>query len=85
VATIQIEHVPDHVYDNLGRRAASAGQSHQEYVLAILESEAGAPTLDEVLDRAASDSGGSFSLDEAATAVREERDRPTCTFELFEG
>lgn len=56
------------------RRAANAGMSLQEYLLAKLASDAATPTLDELLDQAGSRSGGTAPLAEAVDAVRAERD-----------
>lgn len=72
--TIQVKHVPEDVHATLRRRAASAGQSLQEYVLARLAAEARVPTLEEVLDRAGGRAGGRAPLDMAAKAVRADRD-----------
>lgn len=56
------------------RRAASAGMSLQEYLLARLEQDAHTPTLDEVLDRAGGRAGGHVALETAVRTVRAERD-----------
>jgi len=72
--SIQVKSVPDHVHATLRRRAAVAGQSLQDYLLALLRAEADAPTLDEVLDRVEHRSGGRIGLAEAAGAVRADRD-----------
>ncbi len=75
MATVQVKHVPDEVHAVLRRRAAAAGQSLQEYLLARLVEDAQQETLDEVLDRAGSQAGGSLTLAHAAEVVREDRDR----------
>ena len=62
--SIQIKDVPAGVHATLRRRAAVAGQSLQEYLLGRLIEDAEMPTLDEVLDRAGSDSGGHFTSEE---------------------
>ena len=72
--SIQIKAVPDDVHAVLRRRAAAAGQSMQEYLLKRLSEDASGPTVDEVLDRAGTRTGGSLSLEEAARLVRAERD-----------
>jgi antitoxin FitA len=72
--SIQVKDVPDAVHATLRRRAAAAGMSLQEYLLARLELDAGTPTLDEVLDRAGGRSGGLVPLDAAVEAVRADRD-----------
>jgi plasmid stability protein len=73
--SVQVKDVPDDVHATLRRRAAAAGQSLQEYLLERLTEEAATPTLEEVLDRAGSRSGGSVSFKAAVKAVRAERDR----------
>ncbi|HEY6532976.1 MAG TPA: hypothetical protein VIY72_11765 [Acidimicrobiales bacterium] len=72
--SIQVKDVPDEVHATLRRRAAAAGMSLQEYLLARLELEASTPTLDEVLDRAGDRAGGSAPLKAAVQAVRADRD-----------
>lgn len=59
----------------LRQRAARAHQSLQEYLRSRLIEEASMPTLDEVLERAGSRSGGSLPLAAAVDAVRSDRDR----------
>ncbi len=72
--SIQVKDVPDDVHATLRRRAAAAGQSLQEYLLAQLIIDAHTPTLDEVLDRADSRAGGRASFKAATKAVRADRD-----------
>jgi len=74
VPSIQVKDVPADVHATLRRRAAAAGQSLQEYLLAHLIEEAHTPTLDEVLDRAGGRSGGQVGFQAAVDAVRAERD-----------
>jgi antitoxin FitA len=74
VPSIQVKDVPDDVHAVLRRRAAIAGQSLQEYLLALLTEEAGRPTLEEILDRAGSRAGGRAGFEVAVTAVRSDRD-----------
>lgn len=70
---IQIRHVPDHVHRRLKARAAEAGLSLSDYLLAEIRSLAEAPTPDELWERV--QSRGSVELDEsAADAVRAERE-----------
>jgi antitoxin FitA len=66
--------VPERPHAVLRKRAAAAHQSLQEYLLQHLIEEADRPTLDEVLQRAGSRSGGSFSLDEINAIVRADRE-----------
>jgi plasmid stability protein len=74
VPSIQVKDVPEDVHATLRRRAAAAGKSLQEYLLAQLVDEANTPTLDELLDRAEGRAGGRAGLKAAAKAVRAERD-----------
>jgi len=78
---IQIRNVPNEVHEVYKRRAAAAGKSLQEYLLADLTAQAGRPTMQEVLDRIATRKGGRITGAEAAEMVRDERDarswRPT--------
>ena len=72
--SIQVKNVPDDVHGILRVRAARAGQSMQEYLLELLSTAAREPTLDEVLARAASRSGGRAPLAETTALIRQERD-----------
>jgi antitoxin FitA len=74
VPSIQVKDVPPEVHATLRRRAAAAGKSLQEYLLARLEEEAATPTLDEILDRAGGRAGGKVPLESAVAIVRAERD-----------
>lgn len=73
--SVQIKNVPPDVHSALRRRAATAGQSLQEYLLAQLKRQAQEETLDEVLDRAGERTGGSLDLAFAAETLRDERKR----------
>ena len=72
--SIQVKDVPDDVHATLRRRAAVAGQSLQEYLLARLVDDASTPTVDEVLERAGGRAGGRAELAAAVRAVRRDRD-----------
>ncbi len=72
--SIQVKDVPEDVHATLRSRAAAAGMSLQEYLLARLMEEARTPTLDEVLDRAGGRAGGKATLRTAAKAIRRARD-----------
>jgi antitoxin FitA len=74
VPSIQVKDVPDDVHATLRRRAAAAGQSLQEYLLARLIDDAHTPTLDEVLDRAGGRAGGRAGFEAATKAIRADRD-----------
>jgi antitoxin FitA len=73
VPSIQVKDVPEDVHATLRRRAATAGQSLQEYLLARLTEEARAPTLEELFGRVEHRTGGRVDLETAANAVRAER------------
>jgi plasmid stability protein len=69
MSSVQIKNVPAQTHAVLRQRAAAAHQSLQEYLLGRLIDEASKPTLDEILDRAGSRSGGSVSFDDAVVAL----------------
>jgi plasmid stability protein len=73
--TLQVRHVPDETHAVLRKRAAEAGMSLQEFVLALLNDFAVRPTLAEVLSRAGRRAGGRVGLARAAAQLRTERDR----------
>ena len=72
--SVQIKNVPDDVHQVLRQRAAKAGQSQQEYLLALLVKSARTPTLDEVFDRIDRDSGSRLTLEFAVESIRADRD-----------
>jgi plasmid stability protein len=72
--TVQIKNVPPDVHQTLRRRAAQAGQSLQEYTLALLSDHACKPTLEEVFAQIDQRSGGWITMREAAEWIRAERD-----------
>lgn len=74
MTSIQVKDVPAEVHATLRTRAAAAGMSLQEYLLARLVDDASTPTIDEVLGRAGGRAGGHATLSSAAEAVRSERD-----------
>lgn len=71
--SVQIKDVPEHTHAVLRERAARAHQSLQEYLRRQLIEQASQPTLDEVLARAASRSGGSAPVSVVVEALREDR------------
>ena len=73
--SVQVKHVPDDVHRELRRRAAAAGQSLQEYLLALLTDTARSESLEAVLERASQRAGGSLPYSFAANAVRQEREQ----------
>lgn len=72
--SIQVKDVPDQVHAELRRRAAIAGKSLQEYLLAHLIDEASQPSVDELLNQISQRSGGHVSFRFASEAIRSERD-----------
>lgn len=72
---VQVRNVPDETHRVLRRRAAEAGMSLQEYLLAVLNDYAARPTVAEVMARAGGRSGGKVGLAAAAHDLRAERDR----------
>ena len=73
--TMQIKNLPPDVHRTFQRRAAEAGQSLQEYMLARLTEEARTPTLEELFARVGQRSGGSLSLENVVEGIREDRER----------
>jgi antitoxin FitA len=73
--SIQVKDVPEEVHSVLRRRAAAAGQSLQEYLLARLRDDAYTPTVDELFERIEHRTAGEVGFAEAARAVRLDRAR----------
>ena len=73
--SVQIKNVPPDVHRTLRTRAAEAGQSLQEYLLARLVEDASRPTLEEVLRRVGERTGGRVTFADAVEALREDRGR----------
>lgn len=71
--TVQIKDVPEDTHAVLRRRAVAARQSLQEYLRSRLIEEAGAPTVDEVLERAGGRAGGSVPFSAAVEAIQQDR------------
>jgi plasmid stability protein len=72
--TLQIRHVPDEVHRILKARAALAGMSLSEYMLAELRRTTQQPTRDEVLESLRRRERADLPVP-AADIVRESRDR----------
>lgn len=70
---VQIRDVPDDVHAALARRAATAGQSLQQYLMGQLEAIAAMPTVDEVLDRIEERAAGHLTTTAAVDALDAER------------
>jgi antitoxin FitA len=72
--SVQIKNVPEDVHRILRSRAAAAGQSLQEYLLALLVDEARMLPPDVFFDRISGRTGGSLSVEDAVKWIREDRD-----------
>ena len=70
---VQIRNVPDALHRQLKVRAADAGQTLSDYLLAELERLAARPTRDEMLSRLHSRRRVTLKT-AAATVIREERE-----------
>jgi plasmid stability protein len=75
VPSVQIKNVPEDVHRVMRRRAAAAGQSLQEYLLARLVADASEEPIEEVLARIGQRSGGRVGFDFTVDALRDERER----------
>lgn len=73
--SLQVRNVSERTHAVLRRRAAEAGMSLQEYLLATLDDLAERPSVEEVLARAGGRSGGRVRLADAAKDLRAERGR----------
>lgn len=71
---VQVRNVPNDVHKALKQRAASAGMSLSQFLLAEITRVAQRPAMGEVFDRAGRSSGGA-SLEDAMEAVRADRDQ----------
>ena len=72
---IQIRNVPDEVHEVYRRRAAAAGQSLQEYLLADLTRQASRPTMEEAMARIADHARGStVTREDVLISLREDRE-----------
>ena len=78
MATIQIKHIPDDVHRKLRTRAASAGQSLQQYMLDVVCRQAEIATIEELMarKRAEAIAFGEIDLDPEliVEVIRTERD-----------
>jgi len=72
--TIQIRNVPDDIHRTLKSRAAAAGTSLSDYLLAEVVRVAERPPLADVLSRAGTRHGGA-PVESIVDAVRSGRDR----------
>ncbi|MDO8389192.1 MAG: hypothetical protein Q7V57_01785 [Actinomycetota bacterium] len=70
---VLVRDLPDDVHASLQRRAASAGQSLQQYLATELTRLASMPTMDDVLARISRRNGGRVGLERAVADLDEER------------
>jgi len=70
---VLIRGVPDQVHARLQARASARGQSLQQYLAAEMDRLARRPSMDEVLERIASRSGGQVGLEQAVADLDAER------------
>lgn len=70
---VQIRNVPDTLHRKLKARAAGAGQTLSDYLLAEMERLAALPTREQMLERIRSRTRVSLKTS-AAAVIREERD-----------
>lgn len=70
---IQVRHVPEALHRKLKARAATAGQTLSDYLLAEMARLAARPTREEMLDRLHGRSRVNLTT-AAATIIREERE-----------
>lgn len=72
MASVLVRDLPDEVHRELVRRAAASGQSLQHYLAGQLTQLVETPTLEDVLQRIESRSGGRVGA-EAVTDLADER------------
>ena len=75
MTNVLVRDLTEETHRELLRRAQERGQSLQQYLAAELTRLAVSPTLDDVLRRIETRSGGRVGLDQAATDLAEERSR----------
>ncbi len=73
---IQIRNVPDDLHRKLKARAALAGMTLSDYLLAEIRQSAEQPTMEEFRQRLAGRAPTPDLLPSPAEIIREERDRP---------
>ncbi|HEV7208163.1 MAG TPA: hypothetical protein VGN54_05405 [Mycobacteriales bacterium] len=72
---VLIRDVPEHVHARLQTRAEGHGQSLQQYLVGELRRLVERPSMDEVLARIATRSGGRIGLEQAVQDLTVDRDR----------
>lgn len=71
--TIQIKHVSERTHAELRRRAEASHQSLQQYLLQLLDEQAGRPSLDDWLDDLPMAESEPVDLSELTEAIRLDR------------
>lgn len=71
---VLIRNLPDDVHATLQRRAADAGMSLQQFLSSELAHLARTPTMEDVLDRIRTRSGGRVGFQSAVDDLRAERE-----------
>jgi plasmid stability protein len=72
---VLVRDLPEPVHAELSRRARRKGQSLQQYLVAELTRLTSTPSLEEVLERVESRSGGRVGLEQAVADLRADRSR----------
>lgn len=70
---VLVRDLPDEVHAGLQRRAATAGQSLQQYLVTELTRLASMPTMNDVLARISRRHGGRVGFDRAVADLDKER------------
>ncbi|MGH3502008.1 MAG: FitA-like ribbon-helix-helix domain-containing protein [Nocardioidaceae bacterium] len=73
MSNVLVRNLPDDVHDRLQQRARARGQSLQQYLTEELTRLAQTPTLEEVLARIATRTGGRVGLKRAAQDLADAR------------
>lgn len=73
MTNVLIRNLPERTHQELRRRAAREGKSLQQYIVAELGRLVDRPTIDEVLDRVETRSGGSVGAGQAVADLAEDR------------
>lgn len=75
MTNVLVRDLPDEVHERLAQKARASGQSLQQYLADQLTRLATTPTMDEVLGRIATRTGGRVGLEQAAKDLAAERER----------
>ncbi len=74
MTTVVVRDLPDDIHRRLQERARDAGQSLQQYLTVQLTRHATTPTLDEVINRITTRSGGRVGFQQAVADLDADRD-----------